>query len=66
MRYFKIVGEKVAPEGPTEIFETGQLKAVDPVSALKIFVAIFQVPKSRESIERVFAKGGYLVLKENK
>ncbi|MGB5105560.1 MAG: hypothetical protein WBP42_02490 [Candidatus Zixiibacteriota bacterium] len=66
MRYFKIVGEKAGPEEPTQIFETGQLKAEGPVEALDAFSNIIKFSGVRKQVESVFAKGGYLVMRENK
>lgn len=66
MRYFKIVGEKIIHEEPTQIFETGQLKAEGPVEALDAFTKIFNTTSARKCVESVFAKGGYLVMRENK
>lgn len=66
MRYFKMTGERLVDGEPEEIFTTGQLRVEGPVDALKFFADIFKTSGTRKSVERVFAQGGYLVLRENK
>lgn len=61
-----MTGERLVDSEPEEIFTTGQLKAQGPVEALLLFGDIINNPGPRKSVERVFAQGGYLVLKENK
>ena len=66
MRYFKVIGGRLKQGEAEWLFETGQIKAEGPVEALETFANIFRSTTARENVEDVFAKGGFLVLKENK